>query len=487
MRPTTGLLLVPLWLTACATPNFGPEATIVTPAATVPVPSNWVEPAPDALPNADWVASFSDAQLNALVAEAVSENKNIGAASARLDAALARETIAGADRKPTLSLSSRVSRTENVDDFFDDRTTLSTGLNASWEPDLWGRIRDTITASELETEATAADVAGATLSIAGQVSQAWFDLIEARLLTELSLRDVETQERALLLTQRRFEGGVTGSSDVRLARSSVASAKALQALREQSKSAITRRLEVLLARYPSEEIQAARDLPDLPPLTGASVPAEVLARRPDLLALEARLAGQGIQIDQARKALLPRLTLNGDTTLNGTGISSFFDLDALAATLVANLTAPIFQGGRIKANIEQQKALLRAQLETYAGAVLTAYLEVENALDAESRLSEREAALRVSLDESLKAEERLELRYTEGLATILQLLDAQSRRLSAEGQLIGARKERLANRVRLHVALGGGEYGELPATPVDTASNITYSPLTQIFKSDQDS
>jgi len=99
---------------------------------------------------------------------------------------------------------------------------------------------------------------------------------------------------------------------------------------------------------------------------------------------------------------------------------------------------------------------LRQQLETYAGTALDAYLEVENALDGEQRLYEREAALRTSLDEAREAENRLELRYTEGLATILQLLDAQSRRISAEGQLIGARKERLANRVRMHVALGGG-------------------------------
>jgi len=92
--------------------------------------------------------------------------------------------------------------------------------------------------------------------------------------------------------------------------------------------------------------------------------------------------------------------------------------------------------------------------------VLDAYLEVENALDAEQRLAEREAALRESLDEAIKAEERLERRYAEGLASILQLLDAQSRRISAESQLISARTERLNNRVRLHVALGGGLYGE---------------------------
>ena len=101
---------------------------------------------------------------------------------------------------------------------------------------------------------------------------------------------------------------------------------------------------------------------------------------------------------------------------------------------------------------------------------MEAYLEVENALDAERRLYERETALRTSLDEAQEAEDRLELRYTEGLATILQLLDAQSRRLSAEGQLIGARKERLANRVRMHIALGGGLETNGGLVPYNVAS-----------------
>jgi outer membrane protein TolC len=137
-------------------------------------------------------------------------------------------------------------------------------------------------------------------------------------------------------------------------------------------------------------------------------------------------------------------------------MSDFFEIDALVASLAGGISAPVFQGGRLKANFEQQKVLMKSQLESYAGLILNAYLEVENAIGSEKRLREQEKALRISLNEAQKAESRLELRYTEGLATILQLLDAQSRSLTAEGQLISSRKERLSNRVRLHVALGGG-------------------------------
>jgi len=459
MRFTILLSASVIGLSGCANlkslSKIKPKATDVVIQEVTPIAPIWVEAAPEDLPTTDWVGSFSDASLSQLVGEALDANTNIRAAAARVDAALARADISSADRLPSVSASTSVNRTE-YPGVIPSSTRLSGGVSASWEADLWGRIKDGINASELEASATTADYAGARLSIAGQVTQAWFDLIESRLLTELSVRDVDTQERALRLTQRRFEGGVTGSSDVRLARSSVANAQALQASREQRLSSVTRQLEVLLRRYPAEEIQAAADLPVLPPLSGAGTPGYILRKRPDLLAAERRLQAQGLQIDVARKNLLPRLTLDGSGSLGSNGLNKLFNIDALIASLTAGLTAPIFQGGALKANVAQQEAILRQQLENYAGTALTAYLEVENALDGEQRLLQRETALRISLDEAREAENRLELRYTEGLATILQLLDAQSRRLSAEGQLISARKERLANRARMHVALGGG-------------------------------
>jgi len=468
MRFTVLLSASVIGLTGCASlsglSKIKPEATNVSPAQVTPVAPVWDEAAPEDLPTTDWVGSFSDGTLTQLVNEALGSNTNIRGAAARFEAAAARAKIARADKLPSVNASGSFSRTEtNLP--FQVPTNIDFGVTANWEADLWGRIRDGVNASNFELGASQADYAGARLSIAGQVSQAWFDLIEARLLTELSERDVDTQERALRLTQRRFEGGVTGSSDVRLARSSVANAQALQASREQRLSAITRQLEVLLRRYPAEELQAAPDLPTLPRLSGAGTPGYVLRKRPDILALEQRLKAQGLQIDIARKNLLPTLSLRGTTSLGATSFAEIFDIDALVLRLIANTAMPIFQGGRIKANIVQQEAILKQQLESYAGAALTAYLEVENALDAEQRLLERETALRTSLNEAREAEDRLELRYTEGLATILQLLDAQSRRLSAEGQLIGARKERLANRVRMHVALGGGFETDLGAAP----------------------
>lgn len=466
VRRTASAATLIFILSGCASISLKPDATTVDPQVAVTEdiapPQDWVVPAPDALPATDWVRAFPDPMLIELVDEALRQNTNIGAAYARMDAAIAREKVSQADRLPSVGLTGGLSRTERANEFIPDATSLSLGANASWEPDLWGRVSDRIGASELEVEASASDIAGARLSITGQVAQTWFSLIEARLLTDLSQRELETQERALRLTERRFQSGVSGSQDVRLVRSSLAQAEATKASRLQQKAQLSRQLEVLLTRYPASQIDSASDLPELPSLTGVGAPTYILTQRPDLISAERRLAAQGIQIDLARKALLPSLSLTGSTSAAGGGLESFFDVDALVASLVANLTAPIFQGGRLKANVELQEAVLTQQMESYVGTVLSAYLDVENALYAEGRLEERENALRVSVEEALGAEQRLEQRYIEGLATILQLLDAQSRRISSEGLLISARAERLQNRVRLHVALGGGAYGDVP-------------------------
>jgi len=477
---TTSMVL----LSGCGSFAAG-ERFLPTPTSTaIELPTsesgNWVEPAPEDLPQTDWVAGFSDPILPELIDEALANNADIGAALARYDRALTQLKNAQADRGPTISGRSRAARSEpfggggviNIPGggqipVGGGTTNLSFGLDATWEPDVWGRIRDTINASEETASATAADLAGARLLIAQRVSQTWFDIIEARLLVELSVRDVETQDRALRLTQRRFEGGVTGSSDVRLARSAVANAQALQSSRKQRLSSLTRGLEILLRRYPADAIEAAADLPSLPGLSGAAAPGYLLTRRPDLLASERRMRAAGLNVDVARKNLLPRLSLSAGLDSSGSGLSDIFRIDNIISNFAGNLSQPIFQGGALRANVETQRAILREQMEQYTGTLLNAYLEVENALDGETRLAEREAALRVSLSEAQRAEERLEQRYVEGLATILQLLDAQSRRINAEGQLITARKDRLTNRVALHVALGGGEFGQEITKGVD--------------------
>lgn len=464
MRPRRALSKIALVsmaisLTACASVIDPVEPTQVDLEAAIPVQTGWAEPAPEGLPATDWVESFNDENLTALVEKARSDNPSLLRTLAQLDQALARKRTSRASLYPTLGFDSTVRRSEGGVGFNAGSTSYDIGFGSSWEVDVVNRIRDQIAADGEGIAASAADVAALELSVTSRLATSWFDAIEAALLVELSAEDIRTQERSLRLTQRRFESGLTGSSDVRLARSSIASAQALEQSRLQLRDATLRSVQTLTRDYPDASLELSGDLPELPALTGVGTPAEMLARRPDVIAAERRIAQAGLNVDVARKALYPSLSLSGsvgDQALNNLG--DVLDLKSIAISLSESLTAPIFQGGRLKAQVASQEAALQGQIETYVETVLTAYQEVENALDAEQRLEAREAALRISRDEAVMAEERLELRYTEGLATILQLLDAQSRRLNAEGQLISARAERLSNRVRLHVALGGTGY-----------------------------
>lgn len=450
---------IALSLSACASLIDPVEPTQVDLEAAIPVRPDWAEPAPTTLPTTDWVDSFGDEALSTLVLQARSDNPSLLRSLAQLDQALTRKRVARSGLYPDLSLGQSIRRSEGGTGFNAGATSYNIGLDSSWEIDVVNRIRDSIAADGEGIEAAAADVAALELSVMSRLATSWFDAIEAGLLVDLSVEDIRTQERSLRLTQRRFESGLTGSSDVRLARSSIASAQAVEQSRLQQRDATLRLVQTLARQYPDANIALPSDLPALPPLTGVGTPAQMLARRPDIIAAESRIAQAGLNVDVARKNLYPRLTLSGsvgDQSLNDLG--DVLDLKSIAISVTESLTAPIFQGGQLRAQVDQQRAVLAAQVETYAETVLTAYQEVENALDAEERLEAREAALRISRDEAVMAEERLELRYTEGLATILQLLDAQSRRLNAEGQLISARAERLSNRVRLHVALGGSGY-----------------------------
>lgn len=422
-------------------------------------------------PTGDWVAAFNDNVLRSLISEAIAHNNELGAAAANLEQARAGARITLANQLPTIGANFNAQRSAIVT----DPTTaaqagggggaaqssrlyinnFSLGGSFSWEVDLWGRLTDETRASYKDAKAANADLAGAELSIAGRVSQAWFALIEARQQRELAERDTQARERNLRVTERRYDRGVSSSLDVRLSRSALGSSQANLALRQRLEKEASRALEVLLGRYPSAELAAVESLPDLPPLEGAGAPSEILTRRPDLIAAEARMEGAGLRARAARKQLLPQFTLSSRAGTSGPDLADLLDPKRLAGNIASGIFQPLFQGGRLIANSKRARAAAEASLYNYAQTVLTAYQEAENAIAAETLLEAREDALRLAYEEAAAAEELTERRYNSGAATIFNLLDAQTRRISAESQYIQAQQQRVSNRVQLYLAIGG--------------------------------
>ncbi|MFQ5563280.1 MAG: TolC family protein [Parvularculaceae bacterium] len=471
-------------------------------------PESWTADAEATVaPTGDWVAAFHDSSLRALISEAMVHNNDVLAAASNLESARANSRIARANLLPTLDSSFNSSRnaivvdptsaaqaggagdtgTVDVDDLIDqfgvDRdgdgkldgldldgdgfaetlipnkrfyvNNFALGAQFQWEIDLWGRLTDETRAAYKDAKANYADLRGARLSIAAGVAQAWFALIEARQQRELADRDTTARESNLRVTARRYERGVASSLDVRLARSALGTSRANRALRRRLEQEASRRLEVLLGRYPAAELEAAEALPSLPDLKGAGAPGELLTRRPDVVAAEARMEAAGLRARAARKQLLPRLTLSSQINASGPDLSDVVDPTRLAGNIASGLFQPLFQGGRIVAGAKRQRAIAEAALFSYTQTVLDAYEEAENAIAAEAFLAAREDALKLAYEEAAAAEELTERRYASGAATIFNLLDAQTRRISAESQYIQATQERVSNRVRLYLAIGG--------------------------------
>jgi len=207
--------------------------------------------------------------------------------------------------------------------------------------------------------------------------------------------------------------------------------------------------------YPHAELYSDGMLPELPDLQGVGNPALLLSRRPDIAAAEARITAAGLRAEQARLALLPSFVFTGTATNSEGEFADVVDPSRLAARLVSSLAAPIFNGGAL--NAERDAAIARAEIavKLYAEAALEAWWDVENALTAEVLLAEQEISQKRAVEEARLAEDLATRQYTNGLVSIFNLIDSQTRRLNAESALIAARSARATNRVALHLALGG--------------------------------
>lgn len=401
----------------------------------------------------DWIVSLDDPVLTALVGEAMESNPSLRAARAGLDAARASARAASGARLP--SADARLGVTES-DGPFQSGTSYSATLDASWTADVWGRLGDQARASALSAEAASADWRGARLSIAANVAQAWYGLIDAREQYLLAQRDVETRTRQLESVERRFQRGVVRSSDLRTARSALASSEAALASRERARDAAARALETLLGRYPANAMAMNGTLPDLGPVTDPGSPQSLLQRRPDIIAAEARMQAAGFSADAARKALYPGLSLRAELRDAAASPGDLFNAQNLASSVSASVLAPLFRGGQLRAERDRQAALAEQASARLVETVLTALREVENALAADARLERRVDALASASAEAQAALELVEQQYASGIATIFELIDAQTRVIQAQSQLITARRERVDNRIALHLAIAGG-------------------------------
>ena len=452
---------------ACAA-NSPPEL----PALDIDIPAEWTSATADksARDQAErqdaWWESFGDERLNALVAEALRANRDLKATAERIARAEASAVAAGAELLPQLNTAFNGSRRKQIFVGFPipgqtgplstRSTNYGVSLKLSWELDLWGRIRAGRRAASTEHAAARFDYLAAGLSVAAQTCKAFFALTEAHAQLTVAKARFASQKATTELISVRYQKGMSPALDLKLARQGLAASEVGLAVRERALDQAKRQCELILGRYPGAKITASASLPELPPLPAHGLPAELLERRPDLLAAKQRLLAQGFRVKEAEATLLPRISLTASAGTQSNQLSDLLDGDFGVWSLLGNLVQPIFEGGRLRANVAANEAALREALENYANRCLIAFGEVENSLSAERWLARQESSARKVLKEAEGATLLARERYTKGGSGILELLLSERSVFDAQMRLIEVERSKLETRVDLNLALGGG-------------------------------
>ena len=458
--------------TACSTGKSPEDAKHF---AKLKTPAHWMAGSTyvhDSHPDTFWIDRFRDDNLSGFVKGALIHNRSLKAAQARIEVAMANARITAADLYPQASAGLNGRRTKQ--NFIglpipgadpggvltSHSTQFGLSLDVSWELDLWGKIRAAESAAIADFEASRYDRAAAQLSIAGQAAKAWFAMAEAREQVALTERTLATFRETEKSIRERFEAGIqegvqNSASQLLLAETDVATARDSLVAKKEIIGRTARQLEVLAGKYPAGKAGESARLPSFPKSIPAGLPATLLDRRPDLAAAERRIAAADERLLEAKKMLLPSFSLTTSVGTSSERLGDLLDGDFSVWSLAGNLAQPIFQGGRIKANIKRRESERKMAAADFEQAALTAFSEVENALASEKYLASRIRALTDAARLSRDAFERAREEFIGGTGDLLTMLTAQQRVFAQKSQLLTLRRLRLENRVDLHLALGG--------------------------------
>lgn len=399
-----------------------------------------------------WWQALGDSALARLIERGLKENFSLRSAWARLRQAQAVAGREGAALLPGADAQISTTRQRSSDGDWSAQRDAS--VSAGYEVDLWGRIRATANAAELDALASAADLQSAGITVSAAIADAWYQLVEQRAQVTLLEQQNTTNRQLLRLVELRFRSGLAAASDVHRQRQLSEQTAGDLAL-ERSRLAVFRHeLAVLLGTTPAR-VNLPEDwkFPALPPLPRTGVPAMLVQRRPDLRSAMWRLEAADARAAAAVAAQYPQLNLTAAmSSSSGTG-TLFTDW---LSNITAQLVGPVFDGGRRRAEATRTAAVVEERLNDYGQSLLEAVAEVENALVREAGQRLFLERLQAQLREAGQVVERERLRYFQGDSDYLSVLDAIRNQQQLERQLITARRQLIVERISLLRALAGG-------------------------------
>lgn len=453
-------VLVAALTAGCATPPPPSQGETTHPA----LPAAWRAPADsqDSLAERPFGDLFRDTELSALIDEALRNNRDLRIAAQRVELARAQYGIQNSALWPTLAADGSVTRQQMPSALSATDNTSSSLYRAglavpAWEIDLWGRLRSLSDGALRTVESTEALQRFVQVGLVSRVAAGWLDLLEIDQSLEISRRTAQSRIESLRIVTLRFNAGVVSKVDVTQAQTSLAQAQAATAALLQRRGLQENALSILAGRNPGPVVPS-RPLAsyDLPATLPAGIPSTLLTRRPDIRAAELALAASQANVDAARKAFLPSVSLTGFLGFVSPQLSQLIDSDRLAYSVQPAITLPLFTGGRLTSNLAGAQAQQAIATEDYARTTQAALREVEDALVRFQRLREQQTAIQQIVDASHERLRLVELRYKNGISGYFEVLDSQRQLFDAELQLTQISSGLYASIIELYRALGGG-------------------------------
>lgn len=447
-------------MSACSTHKVteNPEPPLAVPASfsqAAGSPGASAAPVPE-----QWWTDFADQQLEALIDDMLRNNFQLRAAWARIKQARAFVAQANSGKYPQLDLSGAVQRNQSRFNFgnqviINEINLFTVSAAAGYEVDIWRRLANSGNAAARDALALRDDVEAIAITLVAEVAEAWFDLLSVSAQVKLLRDQYDTNKLYLELIELRFQKGLASSLDIYQQRQQLVSTQAQLALLDGSKNLLIQRLAILVGK-PAQDISVSPGdvLPDLPAaVPGTGLPADLLERRPDVRAARRRVEAADYRVAVAIADRLPALRLSASTGLQSPTLSDF--LTSPVYSLLASVAAPLIDGGRRKAEVERQRAIVEERLMSYGQVLLQAMVEVESALANEKQQLAYIVELEQLVELSRLTLEQAQERYNQGLIDYLPVLTALQGRQRAELTLLQARRSLLSFRIQLCRALGG--------------------------------
>ena len=449
------------------------------------VPDAWHAAAVDGVtdgsaPLQTWWTVFDDPVLTSLIERAHAENLTLREAVWRVEEARALRGVAAGQRVPTADLTADASRSELSDnsalgelapDGLEAGNVFDLGVGASWELDVWGRVRRQVEAADAEVEASVEDWRDVLVTLYAEVAANYIVVRTSQERIRLAHDNVSGQENTLKLTEDRFKAGLVSALDVAQAESNLANTRSLIPSLEQNLAVALNRLAVLLAMTPGaldEELSDDSPIPVEPEAVTAGLPANLIRQRPDIRSAERRLAAQSARIGVATADLYPQFSLTGFLGLQATDAGDLFSSDSVNWSIGLPIRWKLFAGGAVRSQIAAEQARTEALLATYERTVLVALEEVEDAMVSYEKEISRRTHLESAVDATQRSLDLVLTQYRAGIADFQNVLDTERSLLQRQDDLASSEGIVIRNLVDLYRALGGGwdpDTAEEPEAP----------------------